>query len=527
VRGASRLALSVVVVVVLAAPASAGAKLFTFGVAAGEVKSKSAKLWAHAEKSGRYVFLVAEGSPNDVFAAKRAKAKEANDNTIQKTVRGLKPGERYFYAACQAVGRKCSKTGKFETAPKAKKNETIRFAFTGDTDATAAPGATQPFFGTFEIFAAMVAEKNDFNIHLGDTIYSDSEVAGATDALTVEQKWAKYALNLQQSNLQKIRRSAGFYSQWDDHEFINDFSIPEDGQSIYDAGVKAFTDYSPVTYSSDTGLYRSFRWGANAEVFFLDERSFRSAKASDACINPQTGAPDLAPTAPQSTRDLFSIVIPSFTAPVSQACKDAINDPNRTLLGRQQFDRFLNDVQASTARFKIIVNETPIQQFYGLPYDRWEGYAHERIELFNQLQQRGVKNVVFLTTDTHAAFANVIRYRTLDGDVAPANAPAGTPPLDTPFQDFIIGPVGTNPFWDEIDAIIGSQGNGELISNAFFKPPPPNGVGMFCAQGSVYSYGEVEVGSGAVTISFKDEQGNTVQDVNGQPCGPYTIPFVP
>jgi phosphodiesterase/alkaline phosphatase D-like protein len=34
-----------------------------------------------------------------------------------------------------------------------------------------------------------------------------------------------------------------------------------------------------MTSSSATGLYRTFRWGRNLELFFLEERSFRSAKA--------------------------------------------------------------------------------------------------------------------------------------------------------------------------------------------------------------------------------------------------------
>jgi phosphodiesterase/alkaline phosphatase D-like protein len=174
----------------------------------------------------------------------------------------------------------------------------------------------------------------------------------------------------------------------------------------------------------------------------------------------------------------------------------------------------------------VIINETPIQQFYGLPYDRWEGYAHERVELLNQLQARGVKNLVFLTTDTHANFVNVIRLRTLNGDSAPANAPPD--PTDTPYSDFITGPVATNPFWDEIDSVTGSPGSGKLLSEAFFKPQPPNGVGMACAQGDVFSYAEVEVSSGALTISLKDSAGNTVKDVDGTtPCGPYTLQAQP
>ena len=75
----------------------------------------------------------------------------------------------------------------------------------------------------------MKKEKNAFNVMLGDTIYSDSEVPGRLNpiALTVKQKWAKYRINLENRSLQALRGSAGFYSQWDDHEFVNDFSPQE------------------------------------------------------------------------------------------------------------------------------------------------------------------------------------------------------------------------------------------------------------------------------------------------------------
>ena len=132
--------------------------------------------------------------------------------------------------------------------------------------------------------------------------------------------------------------------------------------------------------------------------------------------------------------------------------------------------RFLNAVTHSTAKWKVVMNETPMQQFYALPYDRWEGYAHERLQLLNTLQNKNTDHLVFLTTDTHAGFANVVRERTLSGDSAPLNAPT-TAPVDTPYQDFIIGPVGTKPFWEEIDDVTGSSGSGQAISNAFFKPP--------------------------------------------------------
>ena len=75
---------------------------------------------------------------------------------------------------------------------------------------------------------------------------------------------------------------------------------------------------------------------------------------------------------------------------------------------------FTKAIQASTATWKVIVNEVPVQQYYALPYDRWEGYAAERERLLRFLQAN-VKNVVFLTTDTHANLVNEVRSRTLSG----------------------------------------------------------------------------------------------------------------
>jgi phosphodiesterase/alkaline phosphatase D-like protein len=69
---------------------------------------------------------------------------------------------------------------------------------------------------------------------------------------------------------------------------MNDFSPAEntlsndlviDGPTLYRQGLKAFRDYAPARWSAGSGLYRKVRWGRNLELFFLDERSFRSAKA--------------------------------------------------------------------------------------------------------------------------------------------------------------------------------------------------------------------------------------------------------
>src|SRR4051812_32213812 len=513
---------------ILALPAAAGAKGFSYGVTASEVTSSSALIWTRSDKAGKVTLVV---SPDKKFGNKGDKkktlsAKTAADNVVQVTVGGLKAGHRYAYRFNKAGSR--STVGHFVTAPKASQAKTLRFAYSGDTDAQKAAGASKPFYNNFEIYKQMAKEGNNFNVNFGDTIYSDTEVGATVEggsfmpaqptATTVPAKWAKYKQNLKLKNLQAIRAATGMYNHWDDHEFINDFTPPENGTPIYNAGVTAFRTYMPVTYSQQKGIYRSFRWGKNAEVFFLDERSFRTPKADDSCINPDTNAPDLAPTAPQRLRDRFAIITPSLARPVSQACLDAIHNPASTMLGAQQLARFTAAVKASSAKFKIVMNEVPIQQFYALPYDRWEGYESERQKLLTFLKDN-VKNVVFLTTDTHANLYNDARLSTFPEE----NNGGG--PVDSGVNEMVTGPVATMTFTKEINSAAGRDNAGDLFTSAFFKPAPPEGVGMQCASTDVFSYSEVKVTSKAVTITPKDIAGKLVHErgTGAPPCGPFTI----
>ena len=510
----------------VAAPSAEAARGFSLGVAAGDVTARSAILWAKANKSGAYTLEVARNRRfTRELRAAVARATKAHDNTVQRRMKGLKPGKRYFFRFIRRSRR--SDIGTFVTAPKPTQSKTIEFAWSGDQDFNPEPGQTKPFWNDGGVLRRMKAERNAFNVMLGDTIYSDSEVPGRLNpiALTVKQKWAKYKVNLGNRALRALRGSAGYYSQWDDHEFVNDFSPAEssfdngvniNGGTLYNRGQKAFRDYAPVRFTRRDGLYRSFRWGRNLEVFFLDERSFRSQNADEGgvCNNPQTGRPDVAPTAPQSTRMLFSLVDPSLAQPVSQACLDRIRSSDRTFLGARQKARFLSAVESSTARFKVIMNEMPIQQYYVLPYDRWEGFEAERQEILRRLRDN-VKNVVFLTTDVHATLINDARFRTLEQGG----------PENSGILDVTVGPVATANFGIEIDQTTGQQGSAALVDGGFFTPQPPDGVGMQCSVLDRFSYGQVKVTANQLTITPKDIDGNPISD-NGRPCG-VVLNFTP
>ena len=484
--------------------ADAAAPGFRYGVAAGEITPTSASLWTHAPRAGSVsASLGRPGRSAPIRVYGRLAARPGDDLNIHVVVHRLAPDTTYTYRFVQ--GNVESQTGTFATAPAAASKRPIRFAISGDADATLGADG-KPGFNRFEVYGRMAAERNDLNINLGDTIYSDSELDGASPARTVAEKWAKYRLGLALPALRKLRASTGLYSHWDDHEFVNDFSRAENGEAIYAAGVRAFTDYAPVAQpSKETGLYRTFRWGKNLELFFLDERTSRSAKATQACGG------DLAPTAPQAVRNAFSAFAPALRNPIAQSCLDAIADPTRTMLGARQFAAFTKAIKASTATWKIVVNEVPIQQFYALPYDRWEGYAAERERLLRFLQAN-TKNVVFLTTDTHANLVNEVRFRTLGGT-----------PEGSGIWEAVTGPVATNTFAKEIDRALGQKGAGTAIGALFFKPQPPNGVGMRCAALDTFSYAEVSVTAKRLTVALKDFEGRPVREATGVACSPLVL----
>jgi phosphodiesterase/alkaline phosphatase D-like protein len=385
----------------------------------------------------------------------------------------------------------------------------VRFGLTADIDGVIRNG--RPAWNRFEVLGAMARESFDFNVNLGDVMYSDTIVRGFPHAVTVRAKWAKYRQNLGYANFRRFRGATGLYSHWDDHEFIDDFSVQQYGRRLYASGAKAFRDYNPVTFSRRTGIYRSFRWGANLEIFLPDLRSFRSATAGfrGRCNNPSTGRPDIAPTLPNNVRQRLVQYRRDLASPVRKTCTDTIADTRRTMMGSRQFQRFADDIRSSPAAFKMILSSVPIQQMYTHVVDRWEGYEAARQRLLRFLQ-RNVRNVVFLSTDAHGVFANEVFLRTLE--------PGG--PVGTGIPEAVVGPVASLTYSGALGSAFAARG----FTTDLFKPQRPVGLGMSCAQPRVYSYADTVVTTTTLSITLKDDHGAPVTDfLTGAPCQPLVV----
>jgi len=494
---------------------------WAYGIGAGDVGQRSAILWSRAGRAGTVVLEVAHDAGfRRLVTRRRLHARPGSDFTIRARVTRLSPGSRYRYRFRR--GSTVSATGTFSTASDAETDEAVRFAITGDADATHAAGTSEPGYGRFASMAAMAAEGNDFNVLNGDTIFSDSNVGGrivGVDlfpllfAQTRAQKWGHYRAGLELSAYQRLRADAPLYTHWDDHEFDNDFTIPEGGRAQYEEGMRAFRDYTPVSWSRDRGLYRRYRWGRNLEVFFLDNRSFSSAKASagGACDNARTGRPDKLPTAPASVRLRFAVAQPELFAPVSRECLAAIESPHRTLLGADQLARFERDLRSSDAAFKIIVTQ-PLHEFYTGPYDRWEGYAHERDRIIDLLRSdKGA--VAVLSNDSHAHFVHEVMSETLTRGG----------PIRSGVLEVATGPNAANTHAGQVS---GAAENGLaplIVNNLLYTPRPPLGVGIRCAAIDTRGYAQLEVTARRLVVTLKDEHGEPVVGHDGRVCQPTTV----
>lgn len=487
-----------------------GVPVFTDGVASGDVTSSSAILWTRIDRDTN---VKVEVWNDPALHGKRAfqrvipHTSAARDFTIKVDATGLAPNTTYSYRFKHddVDGQSFSEVGTFRTAPNPGSAVDIRFTYTGDADGTRLAGGA-PAFNDFEVLDAARLEAGAFWVFDGDTIYSDSSRRQSGPATTLAEYQAAHRTNRGYANLRELLASTSVYATMDDHEVVNDYDGATVDPARYAAGRQAFLDYYPIR---ETGLlhdpscagdplYRRFRWGNDVEVFLLDERSCRSADVAAACLTP-TG-PDLGPTLPTALRQSFPFFL-FLTPSPPPGCLDAIYDPARTLLGPVQKARFLSDLLASTAKWKLVVSEVPIQQFHALPYDRWEGYGAEREEILAFLQANAIDGVKVLTTDMHATLLNQVAI-----DVFAAPEPITV--------ELVSGPVATNTFQAEVLAAVGSQGL--FVFNLLLGLD-----GADCRNLDRNSYGFVEAlaGAGTLTLASKDQNGAPVVDqLSLAPC---------
>lgn len=320
----------------------------TFRPAAFEVTTEAALIWVccDTETTVRVQYTTGDGWTQAQLSEPVTLTK-ATDYTAAIPLTGLQADARYHYRISDAAGepRDVDFTyGSFRTAPAVDRD--FAFVFSGDTHARYRP---------FRLFDLMAEKKPDFFIHLGDTVYADSPRSQFRAAL--DHYRYKHREIRSDTHLQQFLAAVPTFGIWDDHEVENDFIGTHPAIPL---GRQAYREFWPIRNEAGddaTVLYRRFKWSPACEFFVLDTRQYRDQGER----GPGTG---------------------------------------KTILGARQLAWLKAGLKASTAQFKFICSSVPFHQ-NGI--DKWGGFKAERLEVQEFIRQEGVRNIVILTADLHAA----------------------------------------------------------------------------------------------------------------------------
>jgi len=503
---------------------------FPDGVASGDVTDSTAVLWTRVDTATPIKVEVSTAMDfRDPLAFSQTLQPSAGDDlTLKVLATDLEAATTYFYRFGRGPAK--SPVGTFTTAPSKRDPASVSFAFAADTD------YLQQYFdgNRFEILDSIAVESGlDFWVYLGDTIYSDSSlrrlVGLSPAAKTLDEYRQEYRKNRALPALPNLLKTLPTYVVWDDHEVYNDYNGQTVDPARYANGRKAFFENMPTLEEgllkdpscAGRPIFRSYKRGSEVEVFVLDERSCRSADAEAACAT-GPGTVDLAPTLPEfpspyNFRTQVRSMLASGGLPAAQvdlllplqpstACLQTLYDPARTVLGPVQKQALKDALVTSTARFKVIVNEYPIFQFFATPYDRWEGYAAERAELLRFIRSHVTGTTLFVTSDSHASM------------IAPVAVDAFLDPAPVA-MDFVTGSVASFTYQEQLAAFASALG----VPANFVV----GGIHAFLSIGGVQcrnlqadSFGRVDLdpASGTAHVELKGVEGLPV--LNSDPLHP-------
>jgi phosphodiesterase/alkaline phosphatase D-like protein len=387
------------------------------GVASGDTSQTGTVLWTRSTTPGTVKFEVATDEAfNAVIAEAEAEMTDAA-LPVKVQIDALTPDTRYFYRVTDAGGT--TLTGTFRTAAETGARVGLRFGVSGDWR-----GELRPYVGLRNAVERDLA----FFVALGDTIYADIPSLDFTDeqAVALDEFRVKhlevYSDRHGLNTWADVRAATSILATIDDHEVTNDFAggaAPASDErfagfagefinqtELYVNGLRAFGEYNPLRDEVYSGtddprmegrpkLYRYQTYGSDAAVIVLDARSFRDESQ-----------PEPEPTA-------------IFNAAARAEFRASLFEPGRTMLGRTQVEDLKRDLlaaQTAGITWKFVMIPEPAQNtgWFG-GNDRWEGYAPERTEVLQFINDNGIANVVFVAADVHTTFINKLVYEVEPG----------------------------------------------------------------------------------------------------------------
>ncbi|GIV34785.1 MAG: alkaline phosphatase D [Chitinophagales bacterium] len=362
---------------------------FYHGVASGDPLPDAVIIWTRVtveDVSATVSWKVSQDTLFTTLVANGTATTDASrDYTVKVDVTGLQPATYYYYQF-EHNGRK-SLIGRTKTAP-AGNNTHIRFAVVSCSDYESG------YFNAYE----HIMYRNDIDavLHLGDYIYEyatdglTGNIPGRVtdpphEIITLDDYRARYSHYRLDPQLRGLHQQYPFITTWDDHETANNSWVG--GAENHDPntegdwfvrkanGKQAYFEWLPVRESTVDPLriYRKLNYGKLADLLVLDTRL--------------------------EGRD--------------QQSTTTNQDPNRTILGQDQYNWLTANLSDTTTVWKIVAQQVMMAPLtlgtVVLNQDQWDGYPQERLKLFNYILNNNIQNFVVLTGDIHTSWANELK----------------------------------------------------------------------------------------------------------------------
>lgn len=309
------------------------------GPMVGPVTSTEATIWVWAGKDTSFVIRYWPVVNKDLVDTQLFYSDPIRHDTARITLSNLTPLTKYRYQVVNTTEIGPIVSGIFKTAP--IEDEPARFTLV----ATSCMSRFDEDQSSWNLVGDI---KPDFHILMGDNVYTN-----VTDRNIIFKEHLKYRSKVPE--FLDIIRNTPTYAIWDDHDYADNNS---DGTAPgKENSLEAFRDVwvSPeIPDAPVPGVFTKFKW-ADVEYFLLDVRYHRS--------------PDSDP-----------------------------DDENKRMLGDEQYNWLVQQLQASTATFKVIVSGSTLRSSKD---DGWFIYSFSRDRLISYIMQNNITGTIFLTGDLH------------------------------------------------------------------------------------------------------------------------------
>jgi len=465
-----------------------------WGTASGDVTRDRAIVWSRTDRDAR---MRVEWSTTESFQNVRRVQGPATGGAAGYTARveltGLPPGQRIFYRVqfedlADSRSMSLPAAGTFLSAP--AKPRDLSFAWSADTVGQGWGINTE--WGGLRMYDTMRRAQPDFFIHCGDTIYADGPVqpevtlpdgtiwrnivtpAKARVADTLEDFRGNYLYNLLDDHMRRFNAEIPQIVLWDDHEVHNNWHPSTPGtRALASRARQAFLEHNPLRLPQGLAspIFRQCSYGPQLDVFALDLRSHRGANSDNRQSSPGE-ATDLA--------------------------------------GQPQLRWLKNALLTSTATWKVIASDLPIGVIVPDGPTNFEAFAngdgpplgreHEVADLLRFIQQRRIRNVVWVTGDVHYAAAHHYspdRARFTEFD---------------PFWEFVAGPLHAGTFGpNALDPTFGPELRFSGVPPGM-KPNQPPSAGL-----QFFGFTKIAAGTNVMTVELRNLAGETLYAIDLEP----------